>query len=262
MADLAELPQLPTPEQDPDHQLVEHDLSHLANADRWQLSLLLDAEGIGHHWSGATLVAPKEADAVGEIDVVLNDDVPEPGDDVRPPGTESRRAVLAAADNLTRSADATWGPIVRRIGAAIVDYVLLNTTVSVIYRIWDPRAARGLLIEHRPTVTSVVLLIAIRAAYDIIAIGKWGRTPGKAIFGLRVLDLRHQRAGWVRATTRYVVSDLALIVIVALPTVPNNGAALWYLAAQLCVYGPILFDPLQRGLHDRAAGTIVVRTRG
>jgi uncharacterized RDD family membrane protein YckC len=87
------------------------------------------------------------------------------------------------------------------------------------------------------------------AAYYIGFTVSRGQTPGKMLIGTRVVMERTSRIpGPVPAVLRWVVPG----VFVFLPGVSILSAV---------IYGWLLFDSLRRGLHDKAAGTVVVRAR-
>lgn len=86
--------------------------------------------------------------------------------------------------------------------------------------------------------------------YETVAVAVWGRTLGKWIMGLRVEDPHGERPSWRRAAIRIAVPDLAAMI-------PLIGSGLLTAA----VYLTAIWNPLRQGLHDRAAGTIVVRAR-
>lgn len=87
------------------------------------------------------------------------------------------------------------------------------------------------------------------AAYYIGFTVSRGQTPGKMLIGTRVVMERTARIpGPVPASLRWVVPG----VFVFLPGVSILSAV---------IYGWLLFDSLRRGLHDKAAGTVVVRAR-
>ena len=65
-----------------------------------------------------------------------------------------------------------------------------------------------------------------------------GQTPGDRLLGIQVVSVRGGTISWPAALLRFVVLTLC-----ALP------AFLGFL--------PVLFDPLRRGPHDRAAGSLV-----
>lgn len=86
------------------------------------------------------------------------------------------------------------------------------------------------------------------ALYEVVPTALWGRTPGKAVVGTRVVGLGDGRVpGWKRAVLRWALPALAFQVHVV-------G---WAIAVLLRAV--LVADPLHRGVHDRLAGTIVVR---
>ena len=101
-----------------------------------------------------------------------------------------------------------------------------------------------------PGLTRLVALVAFvfLALYEVVPTALWGRTPGKAIVNIRVVGIGDERPpGWKRAVLRWVLPALAFQVAVV-------G---WVLA--LALRAVLVLDPLHRGVHDRLAGTIVVR---
>ena len=84
-------------------------------------------------------------------------------------------------------------------------------------------------------------------AYHGIGVARYGRTIGKAVMQCRVVRSdTGGRVGWSAAMIRAVVVAICLAApVIAIPVV-------------LIVHGAAVLDPRQQGLHDRAAGTIVV----
>lgn len=70
-----------------------------------------------------------------------------------------------------------------------------------------------------------------------------GRTPGKRLLGLRVVQLDGQPVGWWDAFGRF-------------------GGYAAGLATGLLGYLQVFWDPNRQALHDKVAGTVVIRTRG
>ena len=87
-------------------------------------------------------------------------------------------------------------------------------------------------------------------ATRIVATARFGRTPGKWCLGLRVVDATNPTAtpSLAKAALRWLIPQMSGAV-----PLPGTG---------LLVYMPALRDRWFRGLHDRAAGTIVVDSRG
>jgi uncharacterized RDD family membrane protein YckC len=96
---------------------------------------------------------------------------------------------------------------------------------------WLPCSIAAQLLTDNPAFSALALFAALTA----LSIGVWGRTPGHALAGLRVAQLDGRRAGFGAAVIRTVL--LCLLI------------------------PPLVYDVDGRGLHDRAAATVVLRTR-
>jgi uncharacterized RDD family membrane protein YckC len=96
---------------------------------------------------------------------------------------------------------------------------------------WLPCSVAAQLLTKNPAFSALVLFAAI----TVFSVGLAGRTAGHAMAGLRVALLDGRRAGFPAAVIRTVL--LCLLI------------------------PPVVYDTDGRGLHDRAAGTIVLRTR-
>lgn len=98
--------------------------------------------------------------------------------------------------------------------------------------------------DHRPvepgTPAALLVFIALWAAIGAYAVVSWrrgGQTIGMKPWRLQVVTPEGNRPGWRALMIRYTVTSLSLGV-----------ALLW-----------CLFDGQRRGLHDLAAGTLLVR---
>jgi uncharacterized RDD family membrane protein YckC len=112
-------------------------------------------------------------------------------------------------------------------------------------------------------VTARVVGVLITAVYLVPSVALSGRTVGKVVAGTRVAlrDGGGARPGWWRAAVRWAVPSalgLGFLVVLGGPKM-TMGLRLLALGWEVVVYGAILTNPLRQGLHDRAAGTIVVR---
>lgn len=96
---------------------------------------------------------------------------------------------------------------------------------------WMPCYLAALLFTTNPQFSALALF----AALTVVSISLTGRSPGHAVMGLRVALLNGRPAGFSAAVIRTVL--LCLVI----PAVVYNADG--------------------RGLHDRAAGTIVLRAR-
>jgi uncharacterized RDD family membrane protein YckC len=95
---------------------------------------------------------------------------------------------------------------------------------------WLPCSVAAQLLTKNPALSALALFAAI----TVISIAIAGRTVGHAVAGLRVALLDGRRAGFGAAVIRTVL--LCLVI------------------------PPVVYNTDGRGLHDRAAGTIVLRT--
>ncbi len=106
-----------------------------------------------------------------------------------------------------------------------------GTRVLAIMTDWLPCAVAAQLLTSNPAFSALALFAALTA----LSIGAAGRTPGHAVAGLRVALLDGRRAGFSAGVIRTIL--LCLVI------------------------PPVVYDADGRGLHDRAVGTIVLRTR-
>lgn len=162
-----------------------------------------------------------------------------PGEEAAFHGPSGRQLRRSSTDRL-----ATTGQ--RAIGF-LADAAIAGTVLSTPAILLDGAVTAEDLGPGLSRLLAVVAFVFL-ALYEIIPTAFWGRTPGKAIVGTRVVGMADgQPPGWKRAILRWVLPALAFQVHVI-------G---WALAVLL--RAALLFDPLRRGVHDRLAGTIVVR---
>jgi uncharacterized RDD family membrane protein YckC len=100
---------------------------------------------------------------------------------------------------------------------------------------------------------AILMVLTVAAiAYRVVTTALWGAGIGKALLGLRVIVDRSDAPtasppGWTGSWKRWGVPQIPGLI-----PLPATG---------LLAYLPALHDPRRRGLHDRAAGTIVIDTR-
>jgi uncharacterized RDD family membrane protein YckC len=145
-------------------------------------------------------------------------------------------------------------PRVRRIGGRIVDVAVAGWVLAIAAIEIDGRLLGGDLLGQRPleavtpegTRLAVITTLAL-VALEIVPTAFWGRTPGKAMLGLRCVDIdTGESPGMVRSVFR----GLLLHAWVLIPLVG------WVLP--VAIVATTLFAPSGRGIHDRLAGTVVV----
>ena len=129
----------------------------------------------------------------------------------------------------------------QRLSASVADgFLFLLVTIGLARLVTGETALR-------------VTIVALTGLYAIGGVALTGRTVGKHLLGLRVVDVgTGELPGLASAGVRWLT--------VTVPTlVPWFVPALRAIAplVTLAIYLPILRPPLHRGLHDRAAGTVV-----
>ncbi|MFB4313102.1 RDD family protein [Actinomadura sp. 21ATH] len=130
----------------------------------------------------------------------------------------------------------------RRLAARLIDQLLVAVPAAGLAALWTAAAGGPAL---RTAAGGLLIYAACQVAYEGALSAAYGGTPGKRLLGLRVRDAAGGRLSPGRAFGR------ALCFPLAFPLVPVLGAldVLW-----------ALWDrPSRRCLHDRAAGTVVVR---
>lgn len=133
----------------------------------------------------------------------------------------------------------------RRIGGFAIDQVLVFIPVAVAVVALGYRTSDDISDDAVLAINAAVA--GTHLIYATLLIGFFGRTVGKIATGTKVVR-QHDggRVGWIGSAQRAAVP-------VAFAGVPRF--AVFYTAG---VYVMALLGPLRQGLHDRAAGTLVV----
>jgi uncharacterized RDD family membrane protein YckC len=142
----------------------------------------------------------------------------------------------------------------RRIGGRVVDLVVAGWLLAIAAIEIDGRLLGGDVFARRPLaavtpdasrlalITAVVLV-----AVEVVPTAWWGRTPGKAMLGMRCVD---HGTGGPPGLVRSVFRALLLHAWTGIPLVG------WLIPVSILVSTLVAADG--RGIHDRLAGTIVV----
>ena len=97
----------------------------------------------------------------------------------------------------------------------------------------------------------------ISAAYHVILVARNGQTVGKVVLGTRVVDLETGAVPSLDATEmRWVVGSGLVALGSQVPSITGIAGLI-----DVVILLPILQGPLHRGLHDRAARTVVTVVR-
>lgn len=146
----------------------------------------------------------------------------------------------------TEAAEAIAEPA-QRLVARIIDTLIVGVPVGL-------TAAEVLPRQTAQTVVAPITFAALFLVYESVQLALWGRTVGKRLTGIRVVSA----AGGGPPT---VVQAVVRAAIYALPPAARPVPVLNVIAAIFWLAGiGLLFDGVYRqALHDRAAGTVVVR---
>jgi hypothetical protein len=189
------------------------------------------------------------------------------GDDERAWVVEVARSAAARVDSVLRERESRSDSLVVRLGRAIsagdtaaadslrgrVKEAVAGREIAELRRERNDLAGEleearstGSLIERGVDVVTDDLGIGLGwlGLYFTFFIALWrGRTPGKKLLGTRVVHLSGEPLGWWDAFGRF-------------------GGYAAGLATGMLGYFQIVWDPNRQALHDKVAGTVVIRTRG
>ena len=179
-------------------------------------------------------------------------------------------AELRSALEPFSSARVTPAPLIRRTVAGWIDVSFVTSVSSVFVTWWlklDP------LSPSHPGHAAIAALttVVVSALYFGLLEGYFGAAPGKAIFGLRVVDAANvtpgPRRGIERALAFAISSQLIVRVITWLVARRVPDVSMGFLnSLTALVYVAVLFSTARpsdgyRALHDRFTRTRVVRRR-
>lgn len=134
----------------------------------------------------------------------------------------------------------------RRIVGLFLDQVITTVPVFAVFYLlgYAPKEA----ITHGRVLWFTVAITTVTVIYETVGIWRWGRTIGKLVAGTRVVSIVDGRGlDFTRSLQRSLVPT-------TLSAIPQIGPFLG-----VGVYVWAFLDPLRQGVHDKAAGSLVVR---
>jgi uncharacterized RDD family membrane protein YckC len=238
----AELTTEPLPEPVADesgvHTMGQIDVDELTEDDRSMLTLILRGSDVPFELTDTTLIFPesRDQDVRTQLELVTKRDVSAatPHDPVPPAATVASVARgLRVREGLIASRS-------RRLAGWYIDSIVIGLMARIVYWLGAEWWAA----------------VVVGAAYVVAPTAVSGRTLGKAITRIHVVDERTDAPpSWLRSGSRWFATGWAWIVALLASSTLNVIAALVVIA----MFAPILWDRRGRGLHDRIAGTVVVR---
>ncbi|MEV5824540.1 RDD family protein [Spirillospora sp. NPDC052242] len=159
-----------------------------------------------------------------------------------------------------------------RLGAAVLDSLILGVLMVPIMLAairWDrfteivesgEPITDPMEVYNIPVLlTGYVIVFVIGFAYYTITQAKWGQTLGKRVCGIRLVNAAdHAAVGWGQVAGRQAfVYGISILTVVLNFTVPAVAFLVSVLATLDNAW--ILWDRQRQSLHDKVAGTVVVK---
>ena len=147
---------------------------------------------------------------------------------------------------------ATSGPALasplRRVGGFVVDQAIFAVVGGIV--LYRAGAGVGTNFGSPAYDRSALLVFILELAYELVLVALLGQTVGALVAGVRIVRQEDgSLPGWARASRRVATANLPALIPVA---------GLIFMA--VC-YGWMFRDPRRQGLHDKAAGTVVIDVR-
>ena len=127
----------------------------------------------------------------------------------------------------------------RRLGAAVIDGLLLFFVGSIIARILgiNPFEQQSMRFE---IIVNLIGLVEYWLYFAILESSKWQGSLGKRALGIVVTDQTGNRISFSKATGRHFAKIISFIIL-------------------LIGFLMVLWDEKKQGLHDKLAKTLVIR---
>jgi len=138
-------------------------------------------------------------------------------------------------------------PLARRALAQVLDGILIGVPLFIVTLSMGGDLSDS---DNDNLLWLTVLWLAVTLVYSTVLVALTGATVGKRLLKIKVVNrLDGSPVSWSYAAVRALVPTVAGLI-------PVIGFAL-----NIAVYVRAFFHPLRQGLHDAAAGTVVVRSR-
>jgi uncharacterized RDD family membrane protein YckC len=161
----------------------------------------------------------------------------------------------ATPDDLPDSGSGSLAAIVPRGFARFMDLVVVGLLISIVGNQLIEIPVEGEAVDV--PLWFGALAIAMLGIYETVGIAVWGRTLGKV--GVRERVVRYDNGEKLRpyqATLRALIPLSPWIIGLGVGGDLETGLLLLY----PLIYLSAAINPMRRGLHDLAAGSIVLRT--
>ena len=153
-----------------------------------------------------------------------------------------------------------------RLGAKLIDWVILIVVTIILGAILLADDLIGSLADslvgQEPSLgagyyLSLLFLILVVAAYDVVLVATRGQTLGKMATRIKVIRADNgELPGWDKSAMRWLVPG---IPYVASWFIGVNGLSEILGLLSLLVYVSLTWDKILQGWHDKVAGTLVIK---
>lgn len=223
-----------------DHEQVDYDLGDWTAGQVSAMQVLLGNNDVPNRWEDGQLTVPRTHEQL--VDELIDEvDLDFPRSRVR--GPASPFAAAGEGDHPAARPD------LAAPGRRFVGHLVDSAVLGLLPIVWTG----GLVEPGGVARIAMAVGVLLGAVHQIVGVARWGRTLGKVVVGTQVVtESADRRPSWRAAIIRWAVQ--AAFSFAA-------GAAPWAALAGFAIYGGVLWDPRRQGLHDRAAGTVVVVAR-
>lgn len=161
-------------------------------------------------------------------------------------------------DQLPPSGPGAGGRPWPRVGARVIDLFLTwFVPALILLRPYLPTQAGETIDLSKIPLWIPLVLAVLPSIYEFVMLGIRGQTVGKMLVGVRVVRWADGgKLTWSQAGMRVVVPLVPAAIGLAIAAVSQVASLV-----QVLIYATAFVDPTWRGLHDKAASTIVLRVR-
>jgi uncharacterized RDD family membrane protein YckC len=147
-----------------------------------------------------------------------------------------------------------------RLIAALIDGIILAVVGFVIATIFVAMGGYSITAVRILGLFAALINTAIYVGYKVFfEAGAWQATPGKMIFGLKVVDDRGQRANLQQVVLRTWPWWLSLLSVFGAVLLIAWVINLIVFLALVAIFASFFMTPVGRCLHDRTAGLHVIK---
>lgn len=148
-----------------------------------------------------------------------------------------------------------------RLVAGLIDGIIMAVVVWLIRLILTQLAFGSLTVFYIMIVFSAAIGTAVVVAYKVFfESSKFQATPGKMVFGLKVVDGAGQRVAPMQALIRTWPWWLNLISVLAIFSFTlSTLLSLLVLLALIAVFCSFFLEPIGRCIHDQSANCHVIK---